>query len=274
MASEDIDGIPIAISTITEPDVDKRPDMSSPHVTVGSIVHPGSGMSMASSQSETFLAPPDDLLTHFDVVNQHVARATQSLHFKMEELSIDQAMALRKEHLEVISMLNEKFGEVYDRVRAVEQEVAALKGKTGVEQESIVSKLDDLTSLIQGSVIKRLDEELSFRSELGRRLDYFALQLQDTLMRQHDIVNVLKCNGLNLPDSALFNSAGIQSYGPTGRSLGQTGIAGSIFPNQQFLRQHMSYAAGSAPVSPGLDHESFANHQARSSGQKPKEETH
>jgi hypothetical protein len=32
----------------------------------------------------TFLAPPEDLLTHFDITNAHVMRATEGLHEKIQ----------------------------------------------------------------------------------------------------------------------------------------------------------------------------------------------
>jgi hypothetical protein len=274
MGSEEVDGIPIAISTVTEPDqVDQS--FSTPQVPVEySPIEPSSRDSMGSSQSERFFAPPDDLLTHFDVVNTHVMRATQSLHDRMEALSIDKALELRRNHAEVISTLNEQFGEVYERIRTVEHDVGRLIGSGDDNRDTITSKLDTLASTIQISVIKRLDEELAFRSELARRVDHFAFQLQETQIRQQYIIDILKLNGLHVPEGIL--SPTMQPPTPNGRFFNAGGIGGGMFINGQFHRANqMGYSIVPTPVpSEASVGELYPNQQIRSNGQKLQEDGH
>jgi hypothetical protein len=274
MGSEEVNSVPITISAITESD-QMDTSFTTPKIPVAnSPVMPGSQDSMGSNQSEPFFAPPDDLLTHFDIVNTHVMSATQSLHNKMEALSIDQALELRKNHAQVISSLNQQFGEVYERIRTVEHDVGRLIGSGEDNRDTITSKLDTLATTIQTSVIKRLDEELAFRSELARRVDHFAFQLQETQICQQYIIDILKLNGLHVPEGIL--SPTMQSPAPTGRFFGPAGISSGMFINGQYHRANqMGYSIVPTPVSPEPSiSEAFRNQQTRSNGQKPKEDGH
>jgi hypothetical protein len=140
----------------------------------------------------TFLAPPEDLLTHFDITNAHVMRATDGLHEKIEAYGIEVTRELRRKHAASVAMLNKQFGEVYDRIRSVEHDVGRVIGSVTDTQETLTTKLESLATTIQQDFVRRLDEVLFMQSEMARKVDNMSAQLQDVQVKQQYMADFLK----------------------------------------------------------------------------------
>jgi hypothetical protein len=163
---------------------DSSPDSASDKAEVNSSIHPSAIPTPLYSQRNTvqeFIAPPDDLLTHFDVVNCHVLRATNAVMEQLHNNQREQIQLARRMHAESINNINEQFSEVYERIRAVEHNVGRLVGSISDTQESLTTKLDSLAAKIQSDLVRRLDEELFVRSEIVRRVDQMGSQVQAIL---------------------------------------------------------------------------------------------
>jgi hypothetical protein len=142
----------------------------------------------------TFLAPPEDLLTHFDITNAHVMRATEGLHEKIQAYGIEVTRELRRKHSESVTTLNKQFGEVYDRIRAVEHDVGRVIGSVTDTQETLTTKLEALAATIQQDFVRRLDEVLFMQSEMARKVDSIAAQLQDVQVKQQYMMDSFKAS--------------------------------------------------------------------------------
>lgn len=166
------------------PVVDSSPDSASDKAEVNSSIHPSAIPTPLYSSRNTiqeFIAPPDDLLTHFDVVNCHVLRATNAVMEQIHDAQSEQIQRARRMHAESINTINEQFNEVYERIRAVENDVGRLVGSVSDSQESLTTKLDSLATKIQSDLVRRLDEELFVRSEIVRKVDQMGSQVQAIL---------------------------------------------------------------------------------------------
>jgi hypothetical protein len=137
-------------------------------------------------------APPDDLLTHFDIVNTHVMRATNGLHDKIEAFHVELTREMRRKHSESIALLNERFKEVYERIHGIEHDVGRVVGTVTDTQESLASKLDALASTIQIDFVRRLDHLLFAHSEMTRKVDNISLHLQDVQVKQQYMMDSMK----------------------------------------------------------------------------------
>jgi hypothetical protein len=160
----------------------------------GSTNH-SSGTSQFPDQANMeprFFAPPDDLLTHFDIMNAHVLRATKGLHDRIEDEHAQIVREMRRKHSESMSVLNQQFSEVYDRVRAVEHDVGRVVGTVTDAQETLTAKLEALAKTIQNDFVRRLDEVLFSHSEMARKVDSIAVHLQDLQVKQQYMFDIIK----------------------------------------------------------------------------------
>jgi hypothetical protein len=139
-----------------------------------------------------FFAPPEDLLTHFDVMNSHVMHATNGLHDKIEAYHTELTQEMRQKHSDSICLLNEQFNEVYDRIRAVEHDIGRVVGTVTDTKETLSSKLETLAGTIQSDFVRRLDHLLFAHSEMARKVDNISLHLNDVHVKQQYMMEAVK----------------------------------------------------------------------------------
>jgi len=214
------------------------------------------------SAADSFIAPPEDILTHFDVMNSHIMRSTHSIHHKLDACNIDVIHELRKAHAESLSSLNEQFAEVFERVRTVEHNVGRVVGTVSDSQESITQKLESLANTIQTDFVRRLDEVLFAQTEMARKVDNIADSLTDVQEKQRFMIEFLKrqamqhsmyVNGNQNQNPQAFNfmsahhASGYSSPAPTFAGLNTP----SDYANQNYaaLARHYS-SPQTAPAHP------------------------
>jgi len=84
------------------------------------------------------LAPPEDLLTHFGVINEHIAASNHNLHEALLNKTSD-LRANQRSHRDSISSLTEAFNNVSNSISVIESGVADLNVKTKRMSDEIMA---------------------------------------------------------------------------------------------------------------------------------------
>jgi hypothetical protein len=144
-----------------------------------------------TSQTTSALVPPEDLITHFDVLNRHLLDSTREVQDTVNTESLILTDELRRTHMESVTMLSEQFADVLAHVNSLEQNVGRIAGEVEQVKAEILKKLEALGNTIQTDLIRRLDEALFANAELSKKIATLAAQFASVEDKQQQIIEYL-----------------------------------------------------------------------------------
>lgn len=172
------------------------------------------------------IAPPDDLLTHFAVMNNHLSMSTAEIKDFIQDSSIELVSQLRHKYSDNIKNLNDSFGHVYDQfdylnhqfeelassVKQNQQE-SAKTAENGEEIRATVDVLRDqlsdnfkdiqqnLQSLVQAvqGVLSTTDKVLFQNTEMAKKINGMMTKIQGLENTQTGIVHFLSARHASFP---------------------------------------------------------------------------